>query len=336
MNILELKARRKELTNLLNSGSIKSMDSIINTINVIDSILSKEYSNKTIHELLLSDYYYLSPTSFMWDLVHKMSSCDASFIISSTPQSINSKDTLKLLFSFFSSCTNDYFYNVFKRIYSLNKKNITLISNKNATYKGQTIYLEYFNKTYIEVIRRKNLMDVTTLVHEFGHAISFNENYHINIFNEHYPFIEVISIFFELIASDYLDLLLGSNITSDIFKKYVNMSSTLNEELEIIKKIKNEEELDTIINELKNSKQKRILKTKPAGDYIYVCGFAIATNLFIIYKKDPEYAFYLLKQIINIDLKLSPQKYAELISNLGIVNTFGVMEELKRIKNRCH
>lgn len=110
----------------------------------------------------------------------------------------------------------------------------------------------------------------------------------------------LISIFFELIASDYLDLLLRSDITNDIFKKYVNMSSTLNEELEIIKKIKTEEDLDTIINELKNSKQKRILKTKPAGDYIYVCSFALATNLFIIYKKDPEYAFYLLKQIINI------------------------------------
>lgn len=113
MNDLELKVRRKELTNLLNSGSIKRIDSILNTINVIDSILSKEYTNKTIHKLLLSDYYFLTPTSFMWDLVHKISNIDTSFIISSTLQSINSKDILKLLFSFFF-LTNDYFYNVFK------------------------------------------------------------------------------------------------------------------------------------------------------------------------------------------------------------------------------
>ena len=59
---------------------------------------------------------------------------------------------------------------------------------------------------------------------------------------------------------------------------------------------------------------------KPASDYIYVIAFNIATNLFMIYKKDPEYAFYLVNKIISLDLNLSKEDYFKELLSLDVTD----------------
>ena len=71
----------------------------------------------------------------------------------------------------------------------------------------------------------------------------------------------------------------------------------------------------------------------PSSDFSYILAYSIATNLFMIYLRDPDYAFYLLKKLIEIDLNLSPETYLQEIIKLGIIPNEG-LEEFDRHLNR--
>lgn len=151
-----------------------------------------------------------------------------------------------------------------------------------------------------------------TFAHEFGHAIQFATNYKTSIYNELNIYIEIISIFFELICNEYFinnfkreAIINGYNTLS----KHLSSAQNLNSELTLLKiiQIKANETLTTLrknIDELLEVLTKEdishIMTLRPARDYIYVIAFNIATNLFMIYKNDPDYAFYLVYKIINL------------------------------------
>lgn len=62
------------------------------------------------------------------------------------------------------------------------------------------------------------------------------------------------------------------------------------------------------------------MNLRPARDYIYVIAYYFATNLFMIYKNDPEYAFYLVNKIMNLDLCLSKEEYFKRLQDIGITD----------------
>ena len=74
---------------------------------------------------------------------------------------------------------------------------------------------------------------------------------------------------------------------------------------------------------------------RPARDYIYVIAFNIATNLFMIYKNDPDYAFYLVYKIINLDLNLNKKEYFKQLQSLDITSIEKTKEYNELILSRC-
>ena len=73
----------------------------------------------------------------------------------------------------------------------------------------------------------------------------------------------------------------------------------------------------------------------PRDYYIYSFAFVVASNLIKLYKKDRDFAFLILKELINIDLKVNAYKYYQELENLDLVTTDGLKNLTRNIKRRC-
>ena len=69
--------------------------------------------------------------------------------------------------------------------------------------------------------------------------------------------------------------------------------------------------------------------------YIYSFAFVVASNLIKLYKKDRDFALQVLKELINIDLKVNAYKYYQELENLDLVTTDGLKNLTRNIKRRC-
>ena len=73
----------------------------------------------------------------------------------------------------------------------------------------------------------------------------------------------------------------------------------------------------------------------PRDYYIYSFAFVVASNLIKLYKKDRDFALQVLKELINIDLKVNAYKYYQELENLDLVTTDGLKNLTRNIKRRC-
>lgn len=236
---------------------------------------------------------------------------------------------------------------MFLKIYNQNKKSIHII-DKDYSYPGDTLYIDYFNKTYIQVYKDHTFEDLTTLAHEFGHAIQFNSNYNINYFKDLNVYLEIVSIFFELLCCEYFyksEFKLNA-LASEYSAIYDNIESCkdLKEEFKIFRKInylehENKNDLKNKISKIASSLPieytKYFINILPRDYYIYSFAFVVASNLIKLYKKDRDFAFLILKELINIDLKVNAYKYYQELENLDLVTTDGLKNLTRNIKRRC-
>lgn len=236
---------------------------------------------------------------------------------------------------------------MFLKIYNQNKKSIHII-DKDYSYPGDTLYIDYFNKTYIQVYKDHTFEDLTTLAHEFGHAIQFNSNYNINYFKDLNVYLEIVSIFFELLCCEYFyksEFKLNA-LASEYSAIYDNIESCkdLKEEFKIFRKInyfehENKNDLKNKINKIASTLPieytKYFIDILPRDYYIYSFAFVVASNLIKLYKKDRDFAFLILKELINIDLKVNAYKYYQELENLDLVTTDGLKNLTRNIKRRC-
>ena len=93
--------------------------------------------------------------------------------------------------------------------------------------------------------------------------------------------------------------------------------------------------IDELLEVLTKEDISHIMTLRPARDYIYVIAFNIATNLFMIYKNDPDYAFYLVYKIINLDLNMNKEEYFKQLQCLDITNIKNTKEYNELILSRC-
>ena len=291
----------------------------------------------------------------MWSQIEKLSAIkddtqeieEDNFNLTPEYWNMGIKEIIDYLHDFFKYGTNKKTWEIFQKIYNENKKSIRFINGDALDYTGEIIYLEFFKKFYIMGCRQNEFEDIMTFAHEFGHAIQFATNYKTSIYNELNIYIEIISIFFELICNEYFinnfkreAIINGYNTLS----KHLNSAQNLNSELTLLKiiQIKANETLTTLrknIDELLEVLTKEdishIMTLRPARDYIYVIAFNIATNLFMIYKNDPDYAFYLVYKIINLDLNMNKEEYFKQLQSLDITNIKNTKEYNELILSRC-
>ncbi len=349
--IKEFKDKYKILQKLYKKETNENIKrKIKNTQRIIELCLTNELLPPDIATILEEDYIELTSSSYLWPYIKSIAKIHNDFVPNFSDDKANfSKDEIiSLLHDFFKNGTNKDIYKLFCNIYENNKKNIHFIDSDELLYAGEIIYLEYFNKTYIQIFKGYSFEDISTFAHEFGHAIQFNLNYHDNLHDELRVYIEIISLFFELICLEYFK---KSEYKDASFKtsyftleehlqnsKIVTGEFVLLDAIKIDKyenKLKLRSNIENLIKELDIDLIRSIVNIRPSFNYIYSFSFLVATNLFMIYRKDPEKALYIANNIISLDGNLTGYLYLEELKKLNIVNPVKTKEYKELIHKRC-
>lgn len=184
-------------------------------------------------------------------------------------------------------------------------------STSTATASGLTMIDTYFQEKYIYIARQNKLLDLATLPHEAFHYLitDFNidkmENYNT------YYLQEVEGNFADILFADYFyqnafefknyfnqfrlqiysteisDLVINNVFIDALTRKSRFRINKFNKALEVYDMIPFQDK-EEIINYM----------TMPMDiNMKYALGYLVAIDLFYIYQKDPEFSFYLLKNI---------------------------------------
>ena len=240
-------------------------------------------------------------------------------------QSINiSKDKILTTTRDFYYEINDIFLEKYLDYYENNGIYINFNNtNSDDKYSGVIRCVPGFNECYINIYLFNNIYDITTSIHEHGHAIAaaIKDNHLRN------PYLnEVEGIFFELAYLDSIDydeftkeqVLNTKEATVLTYNEHIySIGAKYLTSLQGIKKKKKATKIiqDTFSIDSKNTKY--LLSTSLDYYTNYAISFLIAIELLQIYKKNQYAALKLLKNIISINTTDEKEILSELKS-MGI------------------
>lgn len=187
-------------------------------------------------------------------------------------------------------------------------------SRTNANYAGYTLYDYFLNKKYIFVGRSNKLYDLCILPHEAFHYIFRDRNVGLVGMYDTYYLSEVEGMFANILFGEYFKE--NTSPSNEYFDNY-NISLFKNNISDLVTR-------NTILDSLRANKKIRLSKlnkylnyfevlpfenedelipylTMPEEDVIkYALSFLVALDLYEMYKKDPDEAFYALSCITYI------------------------------------
>ncbi len=281
-----------------------------------------------LKEIINDELELLKPYRFLWADLIKYGNILKNYPISSKYNSdikANLTDIYNFINDFYAS-TNNYFYNYFAREFKNRDKYIRLAVL--PEFSGQAFHLQTFKETFIEANYTQSFNVVSTLIHEYGHAIHFNINYPLQSFDIMIPYHELLSLFFELISYDYAkntnfypeaaNLTKINSIAYDINNFYFFRTELL------ILKLKQQ---NISIPNLKNEAKRRygiekndfnnIFQMLGSDKISYMASMMLAIELLYLYRQDKDNALWILKNIATYD-KLNPRKLYKYILEMGI------------------
>ena len=231
------------------------------------------------------------------------------------------------------------FYNQFKGIFSETfqgmakdfKDTIHMrrITGSSVTA-GQTYSVYNTPITFFELGYNNTIQDYVSAIHEFGHGISCSLNPNAMWDFGKYCFIEVDSLFFELLGTDYVGEKLNRkkdafDINMHVLKDYIYSAMLISIKLDMYS------ECDRF--DLNNKRFVKQYLSKEVGlnkigvtdvintwirDYMhYIVSYLTAIELYLIYHSNPDKALDLLFNIITIK-KDSNKEYLDYVISLGI------------------
>lgn len=246
-------------------------------------------------------------------------------------RSFTKEELFELTHNFYKSL-NPFFYHNFMRNFKMRETHTTFYNAHDIKrYVGETTVLPSLNETFIEITRSNTLDDPLTVIHEYGHATSTSINpYHLSMQKD--IFTEVDTLFFEMLAADFLDKELGisekvithTNLHNEYFYcadkaslqiAFVETENILpsaflrNKDLKIFGR--------TQLN-LCDEEIEEIIQESDTRNYVYLNSYMYAIELYELYKKDPEKALYILKQVILLR-DMTRRQYYEKIKQLGLI-----------------
>ncbi len=283
---------------------------------------------------------YLYPLSYLWDdLTDFNDLANGIFVYPNEHlQRINfTKNDLITL-------THDFYKSLGGNIYKTFRKNFQNIDNHLSFQKYKekydsrafTIPVSYLDEYFVKIYQSKNITDLASMVHEYGHVVAISTNYKYNIDNY---FSEIIPLFMELLVLDYY-----YNLTKDktvylyaigCFNKKVDQGYSLTDLINIMQnekeKFKNSYELWNMTQKLDISEDDFNLSMEDInGDaYIYLPAYMITIELYKSYQNDPEKTLDIIDKMLKFNLVNLKEDYQKLLF-LGIKPNYN-LEEYERV-----
>ena len=234
---------------------------------------------------------------------------------------------------------SNQFYEQFKGIFSETYNNMA--SNfKNTIHMrritgstitaGQTYSVYKTPITFFELGYNHTIQDYVSAIHEFGHGISCNLNPEAMWDFGKYCFIEVDSLFFELLGTDYLGEKLNRNkdafdINMHVLKDYIYSAMLISTKLNMYSEcdrydLNNKRFVKQYLSKdvgLNNLGVSDVMNTWVRDYMHYIISYLTAIELYLIYQTNSDKALDLLFNIIQTS-KDNNKAYLEYIISLGL------------------
>ena len=323
-----LDIREKDGSNDIIDITIKVMEDTFKE-DIEDSLRFNPSLKKNLafpRHFLTKEYKILSPTSFWWPSIDKIANQKFAFKPQDEPKlDLTNQDLMDLTHDFYQNGTNKKIYEIFLKLYK-NTEFDFIDNEEDINIFGDSIYLPYYEKFLMRVNRSYTFYDAATMAHEFGHGIEMANNYYKSIYCDIY--VEVVSLFMEMLFYNYFSKSKEfQNTAIDTFQKFYYSSimdaKRIQLELNILREIKSSN-----LHILKKNASKYIknntgivndvIYDTPTSNYTYTIGLSIALELFMVYVKDPDKAFYLLFKIMNIKENTPSKEFFNRLITLGI------------------
>lgn len=332
-----------ELYKLLDTANLKDQKVIADTIAFIETYLENEDEYESIeNESLRTKIKFEQALYAEIGSVHNIIAENAMKDYEDVGKyrypkvSIKDKELLELINSFFSSALDQELYDLFRRMFDNRRELVSLHSMDYDMTIGESLFLPYYKSVYIRLKRFQDVKDPANLAHEYGHGIQFLNNYHPNFYWGASIFSETVSLFFEILMSDYLKtvsafkssvpmlqfralnltllssnrIIVERNMLSSIYRVDKMPERVLRRQIDA--------EIAKYPNLFGNCSVEDLFNSIVANDSKYVIGFVLALEIFMVYVKDREAGLNLLKRFMDINLNQSQEKYYKKVLSLGI------------------
>lgn len=305
---------------------------------------------------------YQSLNPYIFDFVDRFETEELSYEVDLTKNpDITPRRILSITNDFYNEIRDTRFVKHSRYLNLRSKELVNFKKDKqkfaNSDDAGTTFQIYNTKDILMHINTNNTLEDYVTTIHEYAHAIAFLINQdHSTDFGK-FPFVEVDSIFFEMLGTEYVGLIENSptqalNIDIDRFYDYLLSALIISCKLSIHSMIidgkLNKRDIIKYLKEVENLEKGEIKNVlyKPMANYFhFVISYLTAIELYIIYQDYPEEALDALYDIIStkdVDsieyIKLLKDKYGiELGQNTHVYfemlkNRIGVLTDGKQIQ----
>lgn len=195
---------------------------------------------------------------------------------------------------------------------------------------GQTYPIYNTGISYFEIGISRCVHDYASAIHEFAHGITNKLNCDILLDENKYCFIEVDSLFFELLGLDFigekLDIPIETyKVNLDYLRHYLYCADLMCAKLDMYsdlnyKQLYNKGNLKKFLKSqlrFDNLRIKDTLINYMRDNMHYIVSYLTAIELYLIYQEFPNIALDLLYKII-IQKNMSTEEYLKFVNSLGI------------------
>ena len=300
---------------------------ILKAYNELNYMIQREkIKNKTIPNLLstmyevMYDYYFYERYYVIIkkynDIVNSLNKRKKSIeksidLMDEFPclRNYSNNECMTIMNDFFKNIDKDL-YRCFEKIYKNRYNTIYFAKQHNRldenNISGECININYLDKSYLLIDDQIGIAKIVNLVHELGHAVMFQ--YNANSKKDKF-LTELESTFFEMAFQYDIGKKLDSYESAEINYERINYHNEFSKQLlnqKIILQLakENDYKLDRkLYSNLKNKYNltkddiKASIYSSIICEGIYVISYALALELFNIYRTDKEEAIHLLKVI---------------------------------------
>lgn len=331
------KDKYKRLVSLYNDASLSDKEKISFTLKTMRrNLFFKENNPAFTSDKLDSDYFYFLDGKDFAHVIERVSKENWESRKKNVYCPRLSDDELYcLVHDFYRDMTDEETFKTFMYMFKRRDKWLHTTRLMEVNPDPWSLFLPYFNEVHIRCRRdRLSLNDPVNLAHEYGHGVQFLTNFHPNIFSGNEFYVEIVSIFFELLMFEYLSGIpefcpAAEYGRARILHNNIKVSEEVNSYGKILelwgfvfslpfshgKKILNNEVRALYGNEcsIKSLVEKDLVKDIP-----YIVGYAFAIEILMNYKKDREWGLAILRGLLEIDLSRPCTEYYQELLKLGI------------------